>query len=180
MYKPGTCSLFVTHPTMQHSSINRHWVDALNKYPDKYVVHPLYAVYPDERINVVEEQKLMEAHDTIVFQFPVYWFSYPPLLKKWIDEILTYGWPYGSNSDYKLSGKKIALAMSAGIDEHEFSPSEKYKYTLNELTRPLELTFEYVRADYRPFFAYYGIELNTSDEWIERSVPLYLDFLDSL
>lgn len=172
--------VIVTHPTIESSTINRRWIESLNQYPDKYVVHPLYGVYPDERINVVEEQQLVEAYDTIVFQFPVYWFSCPPLLKKWMDEVLTHGWAYGSKSGYKLSGKKIALAMSAGIDEYEFSRSEKYKYTLEELTRPLELTFEYVRADYRPFFAYYGIELNTSDEWIEHSVPLYLDFLDSL
>lgn len=172
--------IIITHPTIQSSTINRRWVEALNNYPDKYVIHQLYAVYPDERINVVEEQQLVEAYDTIVFQFPVYWFSCPPLLKKWMDEVLTHGWAYGSKSGYKLSGKKIALAMSAGIDEYAFSHSEKYKYTLKELTRPLELTFEYVRADYRPFFAYYGIELNTSDEWVERSVPLYLDFLDSL
>lgn len=172
--------IIVTHPTLESSMINKRWIEALNKYPDKYSVHLLYTVYPDERINVTEEQRLIEAYDTIVFQFPVYWFSCPPLLKKWMDEVLTHGWAYGSKSGYKLSGKKIALAMSAGIDEYEFSRSEKYKYTLEELTRPLELTFEYVRADYRPFFAYYGIELNTSDEWIGRSVPLYLDFLDSL
>jgi len=56
----------------------------------------------------------------------------------------------------------------------------KYRYTMEELTRPFALTFEYVRANYQPPFVYYGIELNTSSEWIERSVPLYLKFLDSL
>jgi len=44
--------------------------------------------------------------------------------------------------------------------------------------RPFELTFEYIHADYRPFFAYYGIELNSTPEWIEQSVPLYLRFLE--
>lgn len=79
-----------------------------------------------------------------------------------------------------MAGKKIALAISLGIDEDEYLPLAKYKYTLEELTRPFELSFQYVRADYRPFFAYYGIERNSSDEWIQQSIPKYLDFLDSL
>lgn len=172
--------VIVTHPDIKNSAVNKRWIDELEKYPDKYVVHRLYEVYPDERIDVLAEQKLVEQYDKIVFQFPYYWFNCPPLLKKWLDEVMTHGWAYGSKSGYKMSGKKIALAISAGVDEHEYSPAERYKYTLAELTRPFELSFEYVKADYQPLFAYYGIELNSSPEWIERSVPLYLKFLNSL
>lgn len=172
--------VIVIHPDIRSSAVNSRWIEALNKYPDKYVVHQLYERYPDERIDVVAEQKLVEQYSKVVFQFPFYWFNCPPLLKKWLDEVLVYGWAFGSKSGYKVSGKKIALAISLGGDEQEYRPSEKYKYTLQELTRPFELTFEYVKADYRPFFAYYGIDLHTSVEWIEKSVPLYLDFLDAL
>jgi putative NADPH-quinone reductase len=140
----------------------------------------LYKLYPDGNIDVIAEQKMIEQYDKVVFQFPVYWFSCPSLLKKWIDDVLIYGWAYGSKSGYKMSGKKVTLAMSVGVDEYEYNPNEKYRYTLKDLTRPFDLTFEYVKADYQPFFAYYGIELNTSQEWIEKSVPLYLDFLESL
>jgi len=178
--KSNKTLIIVTHPKLEQSVVNKRWVNELMKYPDKYIVHALYQAYPDERLDIAKEQRLVEDHDRIVFQFPLYWFSSPPLLKKWFDEVLTHGWAYGSKSGYKVSGKKVALAISAGLDEYEFSPTEKYKYTLSELTRPFELSFEYVRADYRPFFAYYGIDLNTSSEWIEQSVPLYLNFLDSL
>lgn len=70
--------------------------------------------------------------------------------------------------------------MSLGIDEHEYGVSGKYKYTLEQLTAPFELTFEYIKADYHPFFAYYGIELNSSKKWIEKSVSPYVNFLESL
>lgn len=172
--------VIVIHPEIEQSVVNKRWVEALNKYPDKYVVHQLYQNYPDQKIDISTEQKLIEQYDKIVFQFPFYWFSSPPLLKKWFDEVLTYGWAFGSKSGYKLRGKKVALAISAGIDEQEFARGQKYKYTLAELTRPFELTFDYVKADYRPFFAYYGLEYNTTGSWIEKSVPNYLKFLDSL
>lgn len=172
--------VIVIHPDISHSAINQKWVEAINKFSDKFTVHQLYQAYPDEKLDVAAEQKLIEEHDKIVFQFPFYWFNCPPLLKKWLDEVMTYGWAYGSRSGYRMAGKKIALAISLGIDEWEYNPSAKYKYTLEELIRPFELTFEYVKADYRPFFAYYGIELNSSSEWIEKSVPQYLDFLAAL
>ncbi len=110
----------------------------------------------------------MESHDTIVFQFPFYWFSSPPLLKQWLDEVILHGWAYGSNSGYKLAGKRMTLVVTAGIDEDEYTASGKYKYTMKELFRPYELTFDYVKAEYKEPFVYYGIERDSSDEWIEK------------
>jgi len=172
--------IMVIHPDIASSVINKRWVDELGKHPEKYEVRLLHQLYPDGKIDVAAEQKLIEQYDKIVFQFPFYWFNCPPLFKQWLDEVLTYGWAYGSKSGYKVAGKKIALALSVGIDEHEYHSAAKYKYTLAELTRPFELTFEYVKADYRPFFAYYGIELNSEKDWIERSVPMYMKFLEGL
>lgn len=172
--------VIVIHPNIENSVINKRWIVELDKYPEKYDIHQLHEVYPNEKIDVLKEQKLIEQYEKIVFQFPFYWFNCPPLFKKWLDEVLTYGWAYGSKSGYKVSEKKIALAISVGIDEHEYSPTGKYQYTLEQLTTPFELTFDYIKADYQPFFAYYGIELNSSSEWIEKSVPLYINFLESL
>ena len=172
--------VIVAHPDIENSVINQRWIAELNNNPNKFTVHNLYKTYPDGAIDVLKEQQLLESYETIIFQFPFYWFSCPPLLKKWIDETITYGWAYGSTSAYKMKDKKIALAISAGIDEQEYAASGKYKYTLAQLTTPFELTFEYVRADYKYFFAYYGIELNATPEWIEKSVTKYMDFVDTL
>lgn len=172
--------IIAVHPHMENSLINKRWIEELNKYPEKYAVHQLYEAYPDEKIDVRKEQELIESYDNIIFQFPFYWFSSPPLLKKWFDEVLLYGWAYGSKSGYKAGGKKIALAITAGIDEEGYSESGKYKYTMEELTRPFELTFDYIKADYKQPFVYYGIEMDSSKEWIEKSVPEYLEFIDTL
>jgi putative NADPH-quinone reductase len=169
--------IVVAHPNISESTINKKWIAELNKFPEKYTVHQLYETYPDEKIDVLAEQQLVEQHDIIVFQFPYYWFNCPSLMKKWLDEVLTHGWAYGSKSGYRMKEKKIALAISLGVEENDLSRSGKYKYTLNELTRSFELSFDYIKANYQPPFAFYGMDYNVSDSHIALGVKLYMTFL---
>jgi len=169
--------IIITHPDINHSVVNKRWMKELKKYPDEFRLHHLDTIYPDGIIDVASEQALVEQFDRIIFQFPYYWFYAPPMLKKWFDEVLLHGWAYGSKSGYKLQGKKIALAMSLGVEEEEYAPGARYRYSLKTLTAPFELSFDYVKADYRPFFAFYGLEYNLSDERLEQSVVDYLAYL---
>lgn len=172
--------VIIIHPTLENSVINKRWMEELNKYPDQYTLHDLYALYPDEKIDIEKEQQLIENHDTILFQFPFYWFNCPSLLKKWLDEVLLYGWAYGSTSGYKVANKKIALAISAGINKEDYSTEGKYKYTLEQLTAPFEVTFNYIKADYKSLFAFYGAEHDATTEKIEKSTQDYISFLKVL
>ncbi|WP_343693371.1 NAD(P)H-dependent oxidoreductase [Chitinophaga sp.] len=169
----------VIHPNLKESVVNKRWVEALSKWPDHYVIHDLYALYPSGNIDVQKEQMLMEQYERIVFQFPFYWFSSPPLLKKWLDEVLTHGWAYGSQSGYKMKDKRVTLAISVGVDEAEYSADGEYKYTMQQLTAPFELTFRYIKADFRPFFAFYGLEYFATPDRIEGSVEAYMNFLNT-
>ncbi|WP_258875145.1 NAD(P)H-dependent oxidoreductase [Paenibacillus sp. VMFN-D1] len=49
----------------------------------------LYKEYPNENIDFKHEQELLRSHDRIVFQFPLYGYSTPPLMKMWVDEVFT-------------------------------------------------------------------------------------------
>lgn len=175
--------IIVIHPNLENSVINKRWIAELTKYPGKYVIHDLYKTYSSENIDVTNEQQLIEAHDKIIFQFPFYWFSSPPLLKKWLDEVLTYGWAYGSKSGFKLSGKKIALGITTGADEEDYSASGTYKYTLEELITPFKSTFVWVKADYKSFFTYYGAEYKVTPERLkrlEKNAQDYISFIETL
>jgi putative NADPH-quinone reductase len=177
--KSSRTLIMVIHPDLDHSVVNRRWKDELKKFPETYVVHDLYATYPNGKINVKSEQQLLESFDKIVFQFPLFWFNCPPMLKQWLDEVLVEGWAFGWNSAYQLRGKKISLAISTGINEGGYQPTGKYKYTMEQLLSPFELTFNYIRADYRPPFIFYGMELQATTERIDQSAKQYLDYLAS-
>ncbi|MCC3382008.1 NAD(P)H-dependent oxidoreductase [Paenibacillus farraposensis] len=171
--------IIVTHPNIETSVFNKRWVEELKKQPEKYTVHELSKVYPDGNIDVEREQKLIESHDKLVLQFPVFWFNCPPLLKKWLDDVFTYGWAYGSKGD-KLKNRKIALAVSAGIKSEDYSENGRYKHTLEEILVPFKTTAIYCKADYRSFFASYGAEFEPAAETIEKSAQDYLNFIDQM
>ena len=80
------------HPNLEESVINRRWLTELRKQPDLCTIHTLAACYPDGRIDVERKHRLIEEHGSLIFQFPIYWFSCPPILKTWFDEVLTHGW----------------------------------------------------------------------------------------
>ncbi len=176
--------IIVIHPDLKNSSvINKRWVEELSKYPNRYTVYDLYSCYPDEKIDVEQQQRLVESHDKIIFQFPFYWLSCPPLFKKWLDEVLTHGWAYGSNSGYKLSGKKIALAITAAAEEADYRANGVYKYTLQQFTAPFEITFDWIKADYKSVFAFYGADYLASEERtdrLEKNAKDYISFIESI
>ncbi|EMR6442847.1 NAD(P)H-dependent oxidoreductase, partial [Klebsiella pneumoniae] len=43
---------------------------------------------------VAEQEKLLWA-DTVIFQFPLWWFSMPAIMKGWIDRVYAWGFAYG-------------------------------------------------------------------------------------
>ncbi|MEM9227864.1 MAG: NAD(P)H-dependent oxidoreductase, partial [Verrucomicrobiota bacterium] len=82
--------VIVAHPNLTESRFNQALYKAAAEHPD-ITTRVLYEAYPDWKIDVAHEQALLEAHDRIILQFPLYWYSTPPMLKLWEDEVLTYG-----------------------------------------------------------------------------------------
>lgn len=172
--------IIIIHPNLKNSIVNKRWIEELEKYPEDYVLHDIHQLYGDEKINIEAEQQLIEKYDKIIFQFPFYWFNCPPFFKKWLDEVLTHGWAYGRNSEYKMAGKKIALAITAGINKADYETNGRYKYPLEVLTTPFEITFNYIRADYKSLFAFYGAEHHATTERVEESAREYVSFIESI
>ncbi|MBK7857694.1 MAG: NAD(P)H-dependent oxidoreductase [Archangiaceae bacterium] len=59
------------------------------------------------------EQRLLDAHQAVVFQHPFHWYSAPSLVKDWQDLVLEYGRAYGRGGD-KLRGKVTRNAITTG------------------------------------------------------------------
>jgi NAD(P)H dehydrogenase (quinone) len=68
--------------------------------------------------------KLLNA-DLVVFQFPIWWFSMPAILKGWLDRVFVYGL-FTSRQRYDegfFSGRRAIVSVTAGGPEPTFSHS---------------------------------------------------------
>ena len=57
------------------------------------------------------EQARLDAADTLVLVYPLYWWSFPALLKGWIDRVFTQGWAYQDGADGKVQKKLQRLRV---------------------------------------------------------------------
>lgn len=153
--------VILAHPNLAQSTVNRVWADALAQQPERYTVHDLYRRYPGGRIDVATEQALVDAYAAFILQFPVYWFNCPPLLKQWLDDVLTHGWAYGSRAT-ALVGKKAGIAVSLGAPAADYTAGGAIGCTVAEMLRPFELTLRYCRAAWQPLFHWHGIDSNAA------------------
>jgi putative NADPH-quinone reductase len=166
--------VLVAHPNFEGSRVNQRWAQELEAY-ENVTVHNLYQVYPDGQIDVAREQQQLLDHDRIVLQFPLYWYSTPSLLKKWQDDVLTYGFAYGSTGD-KLKGKELVVATSTGGPGEAYQAGGYNQYTLSELLRPLQATANLIGARYLPIFSFSGL-MDVTDERIEDSAKRYAEHI---
>ncbi|MFT9847772.1 NAD(P)H-dependent oxidoreductase [Aneurinibacillus sp. REN35] len=163
--------VIVAHPHLQKSKVNARWVKAVKENID-ITVHDLYEEYPQEVIDIHKEQQQLTQHERIVFQFPFYWYSSPPLLKKWIDTVFTAGWAYGSGGN-KLHGKELVLAISTGSPEEKYQAGGLNQYTVSELTRPFQATSSLVGMTFLPMFIFHNA-FSATDTDIEESAKNYV------
>jgi glutathione-regulated potassium-efflux system ancillary protein KefG len=141
-------------------------------------VHDLYAAYPDFGIDMTAEQGLLEQHDLIIMQHPLYWYSSPAILKEWQDIVLDFGWAYGPDGD-KLHGKFMLQVISTGGAEGFYHSKGRNRYSMEDLLSPFNQTAHLCGMAYlKPFVVYEGRRM--SDDVLEGHVTRYRDLLTSL
>ena len=144
----------VFHPRLDQSTVNRQWAARLEGLPD-VTVRRIYSLYPDGKIDVMAEQAALLAHDRLVFQYPFFWYSVPPLMKQWFDDVLTYNWAYGPEGR-ALEGKEWVSSISTGGPADSYQAGGYNNYSMSELLKPIQQTANLVRTKFLPPFIFHG------------------------
>jgi len=72
-----------------------------------------------------EEMKKIEACDLMIWQFPLWWYSVPAILKGWVDRVFAIGRAYGQGQMYEtgvFKGKKALLSLTTGTGPEGYLP----------------------------------------------------------
>ncbi len=158
------------HSQFDQSRVTKRWAEALAEAGIETRFHS------DEPLDIAAEHAACEQADRLIFVHPMHWYSGPWPLKRWIDEVLTYGWAYGEES--RIAGKEWVHAVSVGAGMEEYGLEGSRLYTVEEFMRPFERTAGFCGAIYRPPFLFYGAGYRGDDDLAEFTLAL-LDFARS-
>jgi glutathione-regulated potassium-efflux system ancillary protein KefF len=135
--------VLVAHPDLRVSRANVLLLKAARAAADaargRIEVRDLYALYPDYVIDVAAEQRAAGNARLIVWQHPIQWYSMPPLMKLWLDEVLELGWAYGRNAK-ALAGRDVWLVATTGGAEAAYHPQGYNRYFFDAFLPPYEQT----------------------------------------
>ncbi|NEN76405.1 NAD(P)H-dependent oxidoreductase [Pelistega sp. NLN82] len=126
------------HPDLNHSVANRTILEELTKAFPQADMRQLDKLYPDYHIDIEAEQKALLKADLIIWQFPFYWYAMPALMKKWLDDVFTYGFAHGSST--KLAGKRLFLSFTTGAPADAYHSNGISKHCINDYLTAFKTT----------------------------------------
>jgi len=158
-----TCIL-VFHPDLSKSTANAAMAKAAENLPDTEVTD-MASRYPTGQIDLDAEVDRLLSAGRIVLQFPVQWYSTPPLLKAWQDAVLTRMVYLRYEEEGRgIEGKSLLVAATAGNTPEAYAASGGNLFPLEELLRPLEATAHRCGLVWqRPFLVYRANKLTAAD-----------------
>jgi glutathione-regulated potassium-efflux system ancillary protein KefF len=170
----GGALVLAAHPDWRKSRVNRRLREAARAVHGVQV-RDLYGLYPDYDIDVDAEQKAAQAATLIVLLHPVQWYSMPPLLKLWLDDVLTWGWAYGPQGT-ALRGKDMWLVATTGGDEASYHPTGYNRYFFDAFLPPYEQTATLCGMRFLPPLLLHGAR-RASEASVDQHVDVFTERL---
>lgn len=132
--------MILAHPKIEES-IGNKIISELTNQNDNVEVRHLNALYPDFKIDVKAAQAALLRADVIIFQYPLYWYSTPAILKEWIDQVFEYGFAFGQ--DAKLIDKKVIVSVTIGSAAKDYP-----KEVIDKILFPFQGLAAYCKMNY--------------------------------
>ena len=94
------------------------------------LAEPDYAQFSgvDMPQDVAREQARVERADGLAFVFPVWWWSFPAILKGWIDRVFSEGWAYRFDPALSRGVLRDRPTVLLGVGASRESTARKYGY----------------------------------------------------
>lgn len=170
--------VYYAHPGHKYSHANKAMVDVAKTISDITFVD-LLSEYPRHNINVEREQTRLKDHDVILFQFPLFWYSTPSIIKEWQDLVLEHGFAYGSEGT-ALTGKTMMLAITAAGPVEAYATEGFQHFPLRTFLTPLEQTARLCHMNFAAPFVLHSALKAQSDGGIATHAAAYGQLLTAL
>ncbi|MGA2549545.1 MAG: NAD(P)H-dependent oxidoreductase [Burkholderiaceae bacterium] len=123
------------HAVVLSDLYQMHWQAALGPQDFQVRADPAYLDLSREQehafathghsADVAAEQAKVASADLVLFQFPIWWFSMPAILKGWVDRVFSRGFAYSAGRKYDrghFKGKRAMLCLTTGTASTLYEP----------------------------------------------------------
>ncbi|AII15476.1 flavodoxin-like fold domain protein, putative NAD(P)H (quinone) dehydrogenase/reductase [Campylobacter iguaniorum] len=143
------------HTNLQNDSVaNKNIIANLKELLPSSTVLDLGSM--DYKFDVKRDQQLLLDHDIIVMQFPLFWYSWPSSMQKWVEDVFTHGFSHGSSGN-KLKGKKILFSLTTGAGEEAYNKNGFMKHEISEFLYPMDAVANLAQMQNLGFICTYGV-----------------------
>lgn len=147
--------VYVAHPDVQSSQSQQFLIESGKALTEVDYVD-LYAEWQREgKFDKHVERERLAQYDRIFFQFPLYWYQAPAVLKEWIDTVF---------SPSQSFHQSLGLIVIAGVRQSAYQAGEKEQRTLSELLSPYESLARYFNMRYLPTLAVHQFQYMTESQ----------------
>lgn len=162
-----------SHPTFDKSTANKVIMSEYRKSKYDITIRHLEEIYSGYEIDIKAEQQALLDADTIILQFPFYWYASPPALKNWIDQVFGFNFAYGPEGD-KLKGKNLIISTTIGGQEISYNPLGYNHFKVEDFLKPFEQTaylskLNYIKPVYTHGLIYIPNVYNIKEEVEDRA-----------
>ncbi|MDX1605640.1 MAG: NAD(P)H-dependent oxidoreductase [Candidatus Competibacterales bacterium] len=89
---------------------------------------------------IEQELQKLEDCDLMIWQFPLWWFGLPAVLKGWVDRVFAMGRTYGGGRQYGngvFRGRRALLSLTTGGPQPVYAP-EGFNGDIQGILRPIQ------------------------------------------
>ncbi|MBS4456919.1 NAD(P)H-dependent oxidoreductase [Tuanshanicoccus lijuaniae] len=126
-------------------------------------------------LNASESKIDFSTYHQIIFQFPLYWYQAPAVLKQWLDD----NWHLYSKNE--LSGKTMGIVVVVGQKAQQYQLGGTEGRTVSELLASFELLAKHYQMHFKPIFSIYQYHYQSEKQKMRLlwRYCYYLEHLDA-
>ncbi len=162
------------------------------KHDFKELHHPDFFKYQMEQVNAFtnnlftdelkNEMEKLEWCDLLIFNFPLWWFGLPAILKGWVDRVFAMGFVYGNGKGVYDNGvfknKKAFICMTTGGPEIAYNGGKNGE--LDTILFPIHHgMFYFAGMTVLPPFISYSPARKTNEE-LQDELKRYSEYLTQI
>ena len=146
--------IIMSHPDVAQSS-SQQFLLAVVKGEGQIQVRHLELILAEQKSGHFDktlERACLQDADRIIFQFPLYWYQCPSVMKQWLDEVLTL------NLSQKGKKKELGIVVTVGAKKDRYTAGGSVGFGIEELLRPYQALANQLGWEYQTPFVIYQFQ----------------------